>query len=70
MEDIVVYLFNNEMFSRDNVENAPYKQLEDWFKYRCNDEEVQKFTIKDFQYALNKGMIDDVNNWIVFATNK
>lgn len=70
MENIVVYLFNIEMFDRDKVENATYKQLEDWFKYRCNDEEVQKFSLKAFQYAFNENMIDDVNNWIVFASEK
>ena len=70
MENIVVYLFNIEIFDRDKVENATYKQLDDWFKNRCNNEEVQKFTLKAFQYAFNEEMIDAVNNWVVFATKK
>ena len=70
MENIVVYLFDIEMFDRDKVENATYKQLEHWFKTRCNNEEVQKFTLTAFQDAFNEEMIDNVNNWIVFATKK
>ena len=70
MENIVVYLFNIDMFDLDKVENATYKQLEHWFKNRCNNEEVQKFSLKAFQFAFNEDMIDDVNNWIVFATKE
>ena len=70
MENIVVYLFDVELFDRYDVENATYEQLEDWFKNRIYNEEVQKFSLKAFQYALNDEMIDDVNHWVVFAEKK
>ena len=70
MENIVVYLFNIEMFDRDKVENATYKQLDDWFKNRCNNEEVQRFTLKEFQYAFNEEIVGDINKWIVFVEKK
>ena len=69
MENIVVYLFDVNAFNRYDVENATYEELDVWFKNR-DYEEVQKFTLKAFQYAVNEGMIDDVNNWIVFASEK
>ena len=69
MENIVVYLFDVDVFDRYDVENATYEELENWFEER-EDEEVQKFSLKAFQYAFNEEMIEDVNNWVVFATKK
>lgn len=69
MENIVVYLFDVNVFNRYDVENATYEELDGWFKNR-DSEEAQKFTLKVFQYAFNEGMIDDVNNWIAFASEK
>ena len=66
MENIVVYLFDVELFDRYNVENATYEELDKLFKSRIYNEEVQKFSLKAFQYALNDEMIDDVNHWVVF----
>ena len=70
MENIVVYLFDIELFDRYNVENATYEELDNLFKNRIYNEEVQKFSLKAFQYALNDEMIDDVNHWVVFAEKK
>ena len=70
MESIVVYLFDAELFDRYNVENATYEELDNLFKNRIYNEEVQKFSLKAFQYALNDDVIDDVNHWVVFATKK
>ena len=70
MENIVVYLFDVELFDRYNVENATYEELDKLFKSRIYNEEVQKFSLKAFQYALNDEMIDDVNHWVVFAEKK
>lgn len=70
MENIVVYLFDVELFDRYNVENATYEELDNLFKSRIYNEEVQKFSLKAFQYALNDEMIDDVNHWVVFAEKK
>lgn len=70
MENIVVYLFDIDLLDRYDVENATYEELERWFEEN-NGDGVEKFSsLKAFQYAFNEEMIDDVNNWIVFATKK
>lgn len=71
MENIVVYLFSVDEFDRDAVENASIEQLESWYEEWDDDEVVQKFSsLKSFQWAFNEEMVDDVNNWVVFAEKK
>lgn len=66
MNNIAVYLLDIDTFDRDDVENASYEQLEEWFSEY--DDEIRKFsTLESFQWAFNEEMVDDVNHWIVFA---